>query len=170
MSEITELERRLTAAMERIGQGLEGLSERGAPPAGPESPSGEAEGEDAAKLRQDLEDERLVTAQLEERIKALHRKHDDRVAALEDELSKTRKDLKEMGEALEKMKKSEDGLQKEAQALRAAGADAGGEMINASLSAELDTLRAARAAEKSEAQAIMAALEPLLTSEAKEEK
>src|SRR6056297_1830026 len=98
MSEITELERRLTAAMDRIGKGLEGLSERDAAPSAPDAPAVDSDAEDAAKLRQDLEDERLVTAQLEERIKALHRKHDDRVAVLEDELSKTRKDLKEMGE------------------------------------------------------------------------
>lgn len=167
MSEITELERRLTAAMDRIGQGLEGLSDRGV---APDAPADDAGGEDAAKLRQDLEDERLVTAQLEERIKALHRKHEERVTALEKELSEARAALSEMGEALEKLKESEDRLQQDAQALRAAGGEAGAELMNASLSAELDTLRAARAAERSEAKAIKAALEPLLTSDAKEEK
>ncbi|MDR9484604.1 MULTISPECIES: hypothetical protein [Sediminimonas] len=167
MSEITELERRLTAAMDRIGKGLEGLSERDAAPSAPDAPAVDTDAEDVAKLRQDLEDERLVTAQLEERIKALHRKHDERVAALEKDLTEAREALSEMGAALESLKKSETALQEDAQALRSAGGAASAEMINASLSAELDTMRAARAAEQSEARAIKAALEPLLTSDAK---
>jgi chromosome segregation ATPase len=183
--DITELERRLTAAMDRIGQGVEALSERAAdatdatetaaseagcgddtaPPAGGGDDAG---GEDVARLRQELEDERLVSAQLEERIKALHRKHDARMAELEKDLGAARTALSEMGEALETLKAKSDALHRDAEALRAAEGKAGADLLDNSLRDELETLRAARAADVAEARAIKAALEPLLSDDAKE--
>ncbi|WP_296766439.1 hypothetical protein [Sediminimonas sp.] len=182
--DITELERRLTAAMDRIGQGVEALSERAADAAetaetaAPEAGGGDtappavgaddAGGEDVARLRQELEDERLVSAQLEERIKALHRKHDARMAELEKDLGAARTALSEMGEALETLKAKSDALHRNAEALRAAEGKAGADLLDNSLRDELETLRAARAADVAEARAIKAALEPLLSDDAKE--
>ncbi|MEP1969461.1 MAG: hypothetical protein ABJJ01_07485, partial [Marinomonas sp.] len=75
MSEISDLENRISAAMDRIGRGLETVAN--APVSG-----GEA-GEDAERLERALEDEKLAGAQLEERVRALS----ERVETLETELS-----------------------------------------------------------------------------------
>ena len=64
MSQIDELQRRITAAMDRIGQGLDGLS--GVPAA--------EHGSEMEALKQELEDEKLANAQLLERVKRLKRK------------------------------------------------------------------------------------------------
>jgi DNA repair exonuclease SbcCD ATPase subunit len=62
MSDISELEGRLTAALERIARGVDGMQAAVAEP---------DEGEDVQALRRALENEALVTAQMEERVRAL---------------------------------------------------------------------------------------------------
>lgn len=62
MSDISELESRLTAALERIARGVDGMQAAVAEP---------DEGEDVQALRRALENEALVTAQMEERVRAL---------------------------------------------------------------------------------------------------
>ncbi|WP_420584062.1 hypothetical protein [Ruegeria sp.] len=74
MSQIEELQRRIMAAMDRIGTGVEAL--RDAPP---------ASGEDEA-LRAALEDERVANAQLEERLKSLKARHDQEIDAMRADL------------------------------------------------------------------------------------
>lgn len=71
MSQIEELQRRIVAAMERIGTGVDAL--RDAAPAGG--------GEDTA-LRVALEDERVANAQLEERLISLKERHEKEVDAM----------------------------------------------------------------------------------------
>lgn len=74
MSEIAELERRMTAAMDRIAQALDGLGAQPMPDSTAADDGAKDTGDDGAelaKLRQALDDEKLVTAQLEERIKVL---------------------------------------------------------------------------------------------------
>ena len=66
MSQINELQARITAALDRIAQGLEGR-----PAAAPEAVG---DPEELTKLRGQLEEEQLANAQLQERIKALHAK------------------------------------------------------------------------------------------------
>ncbi|TDK50337.1 hypothetical protein [Antarcticimicrobium luteum] len=72
MSQLDELESRITAAMERIQAGLGALSAN----AGAPDP---ADGDLAAAL----EEERLVTAQLEERLKRIKEKHAEEIAGLQ---------------------------------------------------------------------------------------
>ncbi|MCP4826632.1 MAG: hypothetical protein GY892_21330 [Shimia sp.] len=62
MSDISELEGRLTAALERIARGVDGMQASASEP---------DEGEDVQALRRALENEALVTAQMEERVRAL---------------------------------------------------------------------------------------------------
>ncbi len=62
MSDISELEGRLTAALERIARGVDGMQAVVAEP---------EEGEDVQALRRALENEALVTAQMEDRVRAL---------------------------------------------------------------------------------------------------
>lgn len=73
MSDISELEGRLTAALERIARGVDGMQAAVAEP---------DEGEDVQALRRALENEALVTAQMEERVRALT----SRQTELEEEL------------------------------------------------------------------------------------
>lgn len=62
MSDITELDSRLNAALERIGRGVDALQ---VPVSEPD------DGEDVQALRRALENEALVTAQMEERLRSL---------------------------------------------------------------------------------------------------
>ncbi|SDW45813.1 hypothetical protein SAMN05444358_101877 [Ruegeria halocynthiae] len=70
MSQIEELQRRIIAAMERIGSGIEVLRD-----------AGPAAGDDVA-LRVALEEERVANAQLEERLKTIKEKHAQEIDAL----------------------------------------------------------------------------------------
>ena len=72
MSQVEELESRITSALDRIAKGVETLG----------AESGGVDTEELEKVRSELEDEKLVSAQLEERIKALHEKQDARFAEL----------------------------------------------------------------------------------------
>lgn len=73
MSDISELENRLSAAMARIADGVEALSTAAVAP----------ESDEPDILRRALEDEKTAAAQMEERIKALH----DRQETLEADLN-----------------------------------------------------------------------------------
>jgi chromosome segregation ATPase len=78
MSEISDLESRISAAMDRIGRGLEALSV--APDPMPEVDDRSAEVE---ALQKSLEDEKTANAQLEERLLALTSRQDELEAELE---------------------------------------------------------------------------------------
>lgn len=63
MSDISDLENRISAAMDRIGRGLEALGQ---------APEGDGEDNaDVERLERALEDEKLAGQQLEERVRAL---------------------------------------------------------------------------------------------------
>ena len=157
MSDITELERRLTAAMDRIARGIDGLGQQ---PAG-------ADPDELAQLKQALEDEQLVTAQLEERIKTLHEREETATAALQSELDETRGAMARLDDELQRLRKASDQLRDSVTKLREANAAGVAEphLINKAMLAELETLRAARATDVAEADAIMATMAPLLAPE-----
>ncbi|WP_170425181.1 hypothetical protein [Ruegeria arenilitoris] len=71
MSQIEDLQRRIIAAMDRIGAGMDALS---AAPV--------ASGDQDSELRTALEDERVANAQLEERLKSLKERHESEVDAM----------------------------------------------------------------------------------------
>ena len=77
MQQISELERRITAALERIGRGVEGLTAANAAPSAmlPES--------EFAKLNDVLDEERMANAQLNERLRV----HRDREVALANQVT-----------------------------------------------------------------------------------
>ena len=79
MSQIEELHSRISAAMERIGAGVEALAmpQEAAPPSEP----AEADSDLVAAL----EDERLANAQLQERLKSIKAKHAAEIEALKSE-------------------------------------------------------------------------------------
>ena len=156
MSEIEALQSRIMAAMDRIGQGVEVLS------------SAPAQVDTGAldELRQELEEEKLVTAQLEERIKKLKAAHADELAAAEASAPAgidTDK-LADLDIELQRLRKANEQLRASNAALREANEAGVGEphLINSAMLAELEGLRAARASDVAEAAAIMDQLVPLL--------
>ncbi len=119
MSQLNELESRITAAMERIQAGLGTLSDRMSEQAadlvsGLASADTEAAQEDAA-LVEALEEEKLVTAQLEERLKQIKAKHGEEIAALEAQIAAS-------GEA-EALRTENEALRTENEELKALLAD-----------------------------------------------
>jgi hypothetical protein len=172
MSQIEELQGRIMAAMDRIAQGVDALSVR-APEAqeAPEAPAQGAAAEDGgeiARLAEALDEERLVTAQLEERLKALKARHAEELAEARDAAGATAPpagpDVGRLEAELHRLRKANDQLRESNAALRAANEEGVGEphLINKAMLAELESLRAARGADRAEADAILAGLLPLL--------
>ena len=180
MSDIAELERRITSALDRIGAGLERLV-----PEGAQAATGDAVAEkpvDAAgaggaevdALREALEAEKAVSAQLEERIKALHEREEAQVNALKTQadalkaqMEALRTTAREATNKLQQSRKTNQQLQASLQSLRQAGADAVTEphLINQAMMSELEGLRSIRDADRAEMDAILGSLKPLLGEE-----
>jgi DNA repair exonuclease SbcCD ATPase subunit len=183
MNDIAELERRIAYAIERISKGIEALDRAGPASTQPvaaqpimDRPAPEAaaaagpsvDANEVAALRQALEDERLANAQLEERLRALKQKNEARAAQAEAEIEATRASLRQLDSELSRLRKANEQLQASNADLRAANEQGVGEphLINKSMMAELDSLRASRLVDLAEAKAIRDALQPLLdTSE-----
>ena len=149
MSDIDDLQRRITAAMDRI--------------AGSVGNAGAAQAKIAAELATALEDEKLANAQLSERLQALKDRYDvevsDAKAVANAEARITALDLE-----VQRLRTASDQLRQSNAALRAANEEGVGEphLINAAMVAELEALRAGRAVDVAEASSIISALMPLL--------
>jgi chromosome segregation ATPase len=163
MQDITELEKRITAALERIGKGMDRLSAqpRQANPSSP-APSGQAPAADAA-LRAQLEEEKALTAQLQARLRAA--KEREAKGDLQDKLDRLTQELDVKGLELQRMRRVNASLREQLEALRTAAASGVTEphLINKAMATELEALRATRLTEIAEMDEILAALEPHLT-------
>lgn len=152
MSDIEGLQQRLSAAMERVAAGLENLG-----------------GQDQAEaLQQALEEERTVSAQLEERLRALKERQAQELATAQAQAAESGEKVAALDLELQRLRGANDQLREANAALREANAAGLGDadLINSGLQAELDALKAARAADMAEANAILTALTPLLQPEA----
>lgn len=151
MSDIRELERRITAALDRAARAMDGLS----------ADSGE---EGSGALAAELEAERVANRQLEERVRAIKEKQENTVARLEAEVSRLSKALRARDAEVQRMRAVNDDLRGSNARLREANAEglADPELINSAMVTELETLREARAAERAEIDEILATLEPIL--------
>ena len=154
MSDISELERRITAALDRAAQAMDRLGVATASDGGV----------DAAALADELEAERVANAQLEERVRAIKEKQETMVAGLEAQVARLRAQVESRDGELSRLKAVGDDLRKSNQALREANASAlpDPELVNGSLVVELDALRAARSADRAEIDDILATLAPVL--------
>lgn len=165
MSQIDELQSRLTVAMERIGAGVTSLAER------------EAAVVSDPGLEKALEEERLANAQLEERLRALKAQHDDEITALRAKLSASsdldavKAQLEAQAETMgrldmdvQRLRLANEQLRQSNGVLREANENGVGEphLINKAMLAELEGLRAARATDVAEVGAVLAKLQPLL--------
>ncbi len=157
MSDLAELERRISAALDRIGQGVEVLSAA--------APDPEQEGR-VAELEAALEEERLANAQLEERVKAIKERQDTTVETLNEEVSRLRDLLAEEEIAVGRLREMNGALRDNNEALRAAISAGVAEphLVNKSMMAELEALRAAQTADRAELDAVLGELGPLVTA------
>ncbi|MFU8865317.1 MAG: hypothetical protein ACNA7O_15510 [Rhodobacterales bacterium] len=178
MNEIAELERRIAYAMERISKGVEALDNardraQSSAPDAAAAPAVSGSDTDTAKLTAELEalraelaEERLANAQLEERVRTLKKRQDLQAANLVTEQAATRDKLSALDMELSRLRKANDQLQSSNTALRAANEEGVGEphLINKSMIAELESMRAARQVDIAETEAIKLALVPLLVA------
>ncbi len=150
MSQINELEARITAALDRIAQGLEAR----------EKNSSEGAGDDSAALKQQLEEEKLANAQLEERVKTLRDKLTAAEAATQEGRTEQAQAMRKLDSDLQSLRKANQQLRDNNQALREANQAGVAEphLINKSMLAELEGLRATRAADRDEVEAVLAEL------------
>lgn len=152
MNDIDELQGRIAAALDRIGQGLDR--------------AGQAEAADPGELtalRQELDDERIANAQLKERIKALKSRREAleaELAAAQEAAQETSKGIGALDAELQGLREANDKLREINARLREANAAgvAEPELINTAMLADLDGVRAARDADRAEAAAIYDAL------------
>lgn len=162
MQDITELEKRITAALERIGKGVDRLAAQpraavSAPPTAAASPQSDA------ALRAQLEEEKTLTAQLQARLRAASAR--EAKGDLQDKVDRLTQELDVKGLELQRMRRVNASLREQLEALRTAAAAGATEphLINKAMQTELETLRATRLTEIAEMDEILAALEPHLT-------
>ncbi|MEH6646236.1 hypothetical protein [Sulfitobacter sp.] len=151
MSDIEELQRRITAAMDQVAFGLEKLGP--ATPAGPDA--------ETVKL---LEEERTANAQLQERVRGLRAKSETETASLRAKVEEGEARMAQLDIELQRVRRANAQLSDACAALREANAEGVGDahLINKAMLAELEALRAARAADVAEASVILASLQPLM--------
>ena len=161
MQDLGELERRISAALERIGQGLDVLTapqEEVEPPPPPDTT--EIDG-----LRVQLQEERFANAQLLERLRALKERDASQQAQVQEKMEKLTRQLDVQGLELQRMRRTTIGLRDQLRQLREAQAAGLAEphLINKAMLTELEALRATRLIEIAELDEIAAALDDHLT-------
>lgn len=179
MSTISELEGRISAAMDRIARGIEtaGFAAKPADHPAPEPMNDTAQPVDATEqsgidpaefeaIKQALEDEKIVTAQLEERLRKVKLKHEVEVEDLKSEIDNAREAMARLDGDVQMLRAANAALDANIALLRQANESGVGEpeLINKAMQSELEALRAARKVEASEAGAIVATLAPLIKS------
>ncbi len=156
MSNIDELHQRISAAMDRVAYGITQMSAAG---------DGDAE-----SLRAQLEEEKTANAQLEERLRAQKEKLAAAEAAAA-QMGETKAKVNALDLELQRLRQANQQLREANAALREANEAGVAEphLINKSMLAELEALRATRAADMAEADAILSALAPVLAGADQEE-
>ncbi|MCH8467865.1 MAG: hypothetical protein LAT78_15005 [Roseinatronobacter sp.] len=158
MSNVSDLERRLSRALDRIGKLAEGLSATALPA---------SDAADQEALRKELTAERAKSAQLAERVAALRQRQESSFATLERRLARMTEQLDLQSLEMLRLKKANTKLIEANRQLRE-GHEAQviePSTINRSLIAELEALRAERAAEAAEMEDVLGELKPLISQE-----
>ena len=153
MQDITELQRRLSGALERIGHGLERLGAVAPPVPEPQA----APGPDPADLEAALASERELTAQLQERIRATRERSDSRVAENEKELRDVHALLAAVESDRNRLKAIAETLSETCSQLRELNAKgvADAHVVNHAMTTEIDALRIMRDSDRSELDSIV---------------
>lgn len=164
MNDIAELERRITMALGRIAAGIDLVGA-----AAPAEDDGGHDGDGGtealiAELQDALDSERATNAQLTERVRAIKEKQETMVGALEKKVAQLSQqvdaatiDLQRLKDANQELAEANRAL---SEAFEAGVTDPG--LINHALQTEVTALRAARAADVTEMDSILAELKPLI--------
>ncbi len=153
MNELSDYERRIGAALERIAGAL---GRSAAAPAGG--------GQDVAALQEALDAERAANAQLTERVRAIKDKQETMVAALERNVARLTQQLDAQGREVMRQKRLNAQLTETNRSLSDAARSGVTEphLLNRAMMTELEVLRAARAADVAEMDEILSELKPLI--------
>ncbi len=166
MDDIAELERRITGALMRIDQAVEGIGSTAVLTADTVPVATLADGvaeAEIARLNEALDEERMLSAQLNERLRVVRDKEAGERVTLQTEVDRLMKLLDVQGIEMQRLKKTVSALREETRSLTEAG-EAGQiepHLINKAMLTELEALRALRSAEAAELHEIIAALDPL---------
>jgi hypothetical protein len=154
MSGIEELERRIAAALERIGLAVDGMADADAAPA----PVGFGE------LQEELQTEREANAQLAERLRVLKDRDIGQIAEMQDKVDRLTRQLDAQGLEVQRMRKNVIQLRDSVRSLREAQTEgvADPHLLNKAMLSELEALRATRLSEMFEMDEILAELKPLI--------
>ncbi len=154
MSDIAELERRITAALERISTGVDGLG----------AASGSEDADASAALNEALETEKLANAQLEERVSAIKEKQETTIKKMDEKIKQLTTDLSKKEADAKKLLNVNAQLRESNDALRAANESGVGDahLINKAMQTDLEALRETRKGDLAELETIMSELKPLI--------
>ena len=174
MTQINELQHRITAALDRISQGVEKIEAKAAEAVPATPPEPQIDPDEFVRLKEALDEEKLANAQLEERVRKLHDQHERDLEAAQRAATSAAApkaptvDVAALDLNVQRLQQANDMLRATNEELRKALADNVGEphLINKAMLAELEGLRAARAVEAAETRAIVATLTPLLEAAA----
>jgi len=148
MSDISNLESRITAALDRIRQGLDAVGGQAAADPG---------------LQAALEEERAQNAELVERVRILKERQDTQVASLTLRVETQSKHLMKLDEELQQLRASNVQLRDMNATLReTVTTGLAPELLDAAVNAELEALNAQRSADAAEVDAILDELKPLI--------
>jgi predicted RNase H-like nuclease (RuvC/YqgF family) len=148
MSDISALEGRITAALDRIRQGLDVRS-------------GSTAGD--ATLQAELDKERATNAEMVERVRILKERQDTQVASLTTRVEAQRGQLQKLDAELQKLRASNVQLREMNTQLReTVTTGLSPELHSDAVASEIAALHAQRAADAAEVDAILAELKPLI--------
>ncbi len=151
MSDIEELERRISAAFDRIGQAVDGF----VPP---------TTGAGTGELQDALLTEQATNAQLTERLRVVKEREAGQAAEAAEKADRLTRALDAQGLELQRMKKTVIQLRESLRALREAQTEAVADphLVNKAMLTELEALRATRLTEMAQMEEILAELHPLI--------
>ena len=151
MSDIEELERRISAAFDRIGQAVDGF----VPP---------TTGAGTGELQDALLTEQTTNAQLAERLRVVKEREASQAAEAAGTVDRLTRALDAQGLELQRMKKTVIQLRETLRALREAQTEALADphLVNRAMLTELEALRATRLTEMAQMEEILAELHPLI--------
>lgn len=167
MSEIPLLEARITAALDRIKQGVDGLNSATVETPVSVEPDRAATDTQVGELNAKLDEEKTANAQLEERVKLLKERQDGKLAELESNVDAGRARSARMDRELQRLRQVNAELRDINNQLREA-VSAGvsqPQLVNKAMHAELEALRATRMADAAEMDAILQELTPIIAQE-----
>lgn len=162
MKDVEEFEHRLSAALARIKAGVDKIQTE------PPIQASTDEASQVAELTARLEEEQMINAQLEGRVKLLKERQDGQLAELQQRVDASEARAGRFDRDLQRLRAVNADLREINDNLRQAVEQGVSEphLVNKAMLAELEALRAVRSADAAEMDAILEALTPIIRQEA----